>query len=124
MERKTPPPEFKTTLQNITGLNETDWIIIIKLMDKYASKKIISVGELTKEVGIAPVNMWKHLNKLQELDLILVPEVKRGKKKFISFNPDLKMDKKNKEIFLKFATGVLKEICTHPEKQNESKKVQ
>ena len=69
-------------------INDIDLKIIDEL---YKSKH--SVGELVILINIAPVNMWKHLNKLDKLEIIKVINNGRGKKKEISL-------KLNREIKL------------------------
>lgn len=60
------------------SLNDTDWGIVF-----YLGFKERSVGELTRLLKIAPVNTWKHIAKLKELDILEAPEVKKGKKKIV-----------------------------------------
>jgi DNA-binding transcriptional regulator GbsR (MarR family) len=106
----------KTTLLDVTELNKLDWTILIILLDNYISKRKISIGELTKQIQVAPVNVWKHLKKLQNMDLIIIPNVQRGKKKFISFNDNIKMEETQKDIFLKFTKEVLIEVYKNNKK--------
>lgn len=58
--------------------NEIDWAIIYAL-----GQKPRSVGEITRLLKIAPVNVWKHLLKLKEMNVIDYPDAERGKKKII-----------------------------------------
>lgn len=58
--------------------NKTDLKILSTL-----SKEELSVGDLTKKVGVAHINIWKRLKILDENKLIDVPDVEKGKKKII-----------------------------------------
>lgn len=102
--------EKRTRLADITELNKVDWIILVILLDRYIEKKKITVGELTKKVEIAPVNVWKHLKKLKEMDFIISPEVKKGKKKFVYFNDEVRMEENQRKLFIKFIGGILEDL--------------
>jgi len=115
----------KIYLEKITEFNKIDWMIIFIVFGYTIDNKKISIGELTRKIGIAPVNMWKHLNKLKEIGIIIVPEAKKGKKKFLTFNQDSTMDNEALKYFNKF----LKSINLNPTKEelkllkrNETKK--
>jgi len=60
-------------------INEIDLKILGTL-----NEKEMYITELTSKINIAPVNMWKHLNSLKELELIHVPEAKKGCKKILN----------------------------------------
>jgi len=66
-----------TSLVLNNDLNKKDFYIL-----KILSEQKISIGDLAKAVNMAPVNLWKHLNKLKELGLISIPEVPRGQRKY------------------------------------------
>lgn len=81
--------------------NEIDWAIIF-----YLGKKDHSVGELTRKLNIAPVNVWKHIKKLSDAGVVVVPDVARGKKKILSLNKEAKhlADLANQIALLKYQT--------------------
>ena len=81
------------------SINKTD-NRILSLLDKSES---LSVGEITRSLKIAPVNVWKRLKKLELENLIIVPKVKRGKVKLIKLSSEgkeilkfIKLNKHNK----------------------------
>lgn len=59
------------------SVNLTDFTIVYEL-----SKAKLTITELSKKIKIAPVNLWKHLNKLKKLGIIDLPNVSKGKKKY------------------------------------------
>lgn len=75
-------------------LNKTDLETL-----KHLSTKNYSVGELTRELKIAPINTWKRLKKLSKDGFIKVPIVERGKKKVVS----LKTKGKRVNKFINYA---------------------
>jgi len=58
-------------------VNETDIKILSVL-----SKEKITIGNLSKKVGIASVNIWKRLKHLSKMKLIKIPDQGRGKPKY------------------------------------------
>ena len=70
-------------------LNEVD----LKLLFVIATKKH-SIRELSDAVAVAPVNIWKHLNKLQKMGMVKIPKVKKGQKKY----PEISLPYLKKQI--------------------------
>lgn len=64
-------------------LNKNDYKILDLLI-----VKPLSVGDITKALKIAPVNTWKHLNKLKKINFIIMPKVKKGQKKIIEISSE------------------------------------
>lgn len=67
------------------SFNVTDYRIIhILYLDNPQpfKKGDISVADIGRVLSIAGVNVWKHLNKLEKMNVIFIPKVDRGKKKF------------------------------------------
>lgn len=58
-------------------LNATDFRILALI-----NKPDISVNELGRVMNMSGVNVWKHLKKLKRINLIEIPEAKRGMKKY------------------------------------------
>lgn len=67
-------------------LNRMDYLIIWLIHAK--EKEKLGVGELTALLKIKPVNLWKHIKKLEALGIVISPKVQRGKKKVLSLNND------------------------------------
>lgn len=81
-----PPKEYKEIVEAIikanslvleNKVNNTDIDIIKKIYEKQHS-----IGELSKALNLAPVNLWKHLKKLKKLKIINIPQTKKGVKKY------------------------------------------
>jgi DNA-binding transcriptional ArsR family regulator len=93
-------------------LNEVDWAMIY-----FLGHESQSVGDLQKKLKIAPVNVWKHLTKLNELEIVKMPDVSRGKKKIVEL--------KNKELFdlaqvvASAKKKITDKILENPEVKNE-----
>jgi len=67
------------------AVNPTDLRILANLYLAGEIKEKLTIGKLTRILDIAPVNTWKHLNKLQKLGFIRKNDnVKKGQKKYIS----------------------------------------
>ena len=49
----------------------------------------ISMGNLAKRVNVAPVNLWKRVQHLEEIKLLENPKVQKGKRKYL-FLPNRK----------------------------------
>jgi len=73
------------------NINKNDFEILNIL-----TKEKFTISELSRAIEIAPVNLWRHLTKLKELEIIKIPDAKKGKKKY----PGL-VNKEKVEDFLK-----------------------
>ncbi len=84
-------------------LNKIDYRLIWLL---HCSPKKFNISQISKKLQIANVNTWKHINKLESLDLIKNPKVRKGIKKY----PEIIISDDTKSIinFLKtFGKAVL-----------------
>lgn len=71
----------KISFRNIS-FNSIDMVIMLII----AKNKKVSVGVIRDDLGIAPTNLTEHLRKLKEMDIIIVKDFGRGRKKEISLN--------------------------------------
>lgn len=71
--------------------NNTDVKIIF-----FLAETSYSIGELNKKLGIAPINAWKRITLLENLRIINIPKVSRGKKKCLT------LTKQGQEIYKTF----------------------
>ena len=71
-------------------LNKKDLEImfIISNSDLYEN---VTMRKLADLVGIAPTNLWKHMKKLQKLNIMNVPHVPKGKPKYAKLTKDGKV---------------------------------
>ena len=83
-------------IKELNNINKVDWAIINTV---YLNNNI-SIGELARKLSISNVNIWKHLKGLDSNKIIIIPVVKRGKKKLLSLS-------KEKEYLGKLSEDIL-----------------